>query len=115
MPDHRHMGQSAHLRLRLVPSRAARRVAIGTAASVAAALTVSGCAGSLASATTTLQGVIDVTVVHRSGIEVAAVEGLRLRPGDLVRTGPGGRADLVTRSRHVYLGSEGSVQVLDGA
>jgi hypothetical protein len=32
-----------------------------------------------------------------------------------VRTGPGGRAELVTRSRVVYVGSQAAVQVVDGA
>jgi hypothetical protein len=99
------MGQSAH------PGRA--RVAL-TVAALAAATTVTGCSSSLKSATTVLTGVAAATVVHTDGSSAAAVPGLRLRPGDLVRTGAGGRAELVTRSRHVYLGSEASLQVLDG-
>src|SRR4051794_6979255 len=111
MPDHRHMGQSAH-----PGRRAARR---GTATTVAVALgaaaTLTGCSSSLTAATTTLQGVVNATVVHRDGTAVTAINGLRLRAGDLVRTGLAGRAELVTRSRTVYVGSDASVEVVDGA
>ena len=105
MPDHRHMGQSAH------PGRTRAVIA---AVGVVAATTVSGCSSSLASATTVLSGVHAAVVVHTDGSTVAAIDGLRLRPGDVVRTATAGRAELVTRSRHVYLGSEASIQVLDG-
>ena len=105
MPDHRHMGQSAH--------HGRARVALVVAA-LAASTSLTGCSSSLKSATTELAGVVSATVVHSDGSSAAAVSGLRLRPGDLVRTGPGGRAELVTRSRHVYLGSDASLQVLDG-
>jgi hypothetical protein len=40
---------------------------------------------------------------------------MRLRRGDVVRTGPAGRAELRTRGRVVYQGSDAAVQVLDGA
>src|SRR4051812_42383879 len=99
------MGQSAH------PGRTRAAIA---AAGVVAATTVTGCAGSLASATTVLRAVSGASVVHKDGSTAAAVDGLRLRPGDVVRTGTGGRAELVTRARHVYVGSQASVQVLDG-
>jgi hypothetical protein len=99
------MGQSAH------PGRA--RVALLVAA-LAASTTVTGCSSSLKSAATVLTGVVSATVVHTDGTSAAAVSGLRLRPGDLVRTGPEGRAELDTRSRHVYLGSDASLQVIDG-
>src|SRR3954447_496360 len=105
LPDHRHMGQSAH------PGRTRAAIA---AAGVVAAATITSCSSSLASATTTLSAVAGASVVHADGSTVAAVDGLRLRPGDVVRTGPGGRAELVTRARHVYVGSEASVQVIDG-
>ena len=105
MLDHRHMGQSAH------PGRAVAPLA---AAALAIATTVTGCSSSLASATTVLGGVVSVTVVHKDGSTAAGVNGLRLRPGDLVRTGPGGRAELVTRDRQVFLGSDASLQVIDG-
>ena len=84
------------------------------AAGVVAATTVSGCSSSLSSAATVLSGVHAAVVVHTDGSTIAAVDGLRLRPGDVVRTATAGRAELVTRSRRVYLGSEASVQVLDG-
>src|SRR3954471_7711476 len=105
MADHRHMGQSAH------PGRTRAAIA---AAGVVVATTITGCSSSLASATTVLTGVTGASVVHADGSTAAAVNGLRLRPGDVVRTGPGGRAELVTRARHVYVGSQASVQVLDG-
>ena len=105
MPDHRHMGQSAH------PGRTRAVIA---AVGVVAATSVSGCSSSLASATTVLSGVHSAVVVHTNGSTVSAIDGLRLRPGDVVRTATAGRAELVTRSRHVYLGSEASVQVIDG-
>src|SRR4051794_40460470 len=105
MADHRHMGQSAH------PGRTCAAIA---AAGVIAATTITGCSSSLASATTVLAGVTGASVVHPDGSTAAAVNGLRLRPGDVVRTGPGGRAELVTRARQVYVGSQASVQVLDG-
>jgi hypothetical protein len=105
MADHRHMGQSAH------PGRTRAAIA---AAGVVVATTITGCSSSLASATTVLAGVTGASVVHADGSTAAAVNGLRLRPGDVVRTDPGGRAELVTRARHVYVGSQASVQVLDG-
>jgi len=105
MADHRHMGQSAH------PGRTRAAIA---AVGVVAATTITGCSSSLASATTVLTGVTGASVVHKDGSTAAAVDGLRLRPGDVVRTGTGGRAELVTRARHVYVGSQASVQVLDG-
>src|SRR3954454_3671309 len=105
MADHRHMGQSAH------PGRTRAAIA---AVGVVAATTITGCSSSLASATTVLTGVTGASVVHKDGSTAAAVNGLRLRPGDVVRTGTGGRAELVTRARHVYVGSQASVQVLDG-
>ena len=105
MADHRHMGQSAH------PGRVRAAIA---AAGVVAATTITGCSSSLASAATVLAGVTGASVVHADGSTAAAVNGLRLRPGDVLRTDPGGRAELVTRARHVYVGSQASVQVLDG-
>src|SRR5438309_5161087 len=96
MADHRHMGQSAH------PGRLRAAIAVG---GVVAATTVTGCSSSLASAATVLSDVTAATVVHTDGSTAVAVNGLRLRPGDVVRTGPTGRAELVTRSRRVYLGS----------
>jgi hypothetical protein len=102
------MGQSAH------PAPLWRVCAL-VAASALGAVTLNGCASSVAAATTTLAAAINVTVVHSNGSAVAGVAGMRLDPGDLVRTGPGGRADLLTRTRHVYVGSDGSLQVLDGA
>jgi hypothetical protein len=102
------MGQTAH------PGRRAL-VAVG---SLVAAVSLTGCGQSVASATTTLSGLLpdrQVTVVHSNGQQVPGVNGLRLHHGDVVRTGPGAQATLVTRSRHVYEGPNAAVQILDGA
>lgn len=82
------------------------------------AVGLTGCGESVASSTTTLTGLVPgatVTVVHASGQEISGVDGLRLHRGDVVRTGPGARAILVTRSRRVYEGANAAVQILDGA
>ena len=76
--------------------------------------TLTGCGSPLSAATTTLHGVIDASVVHLNGAVVSAVDGLRLRRGDVVRTGPNGRAELQTRGRVVYEGSDAAVQMIDG-
>src|SRR5436190_6554642 len=111
MAEHPHVGQSVH-----PGRRAARRgVAAMVAVALGAAATLTGCSSSLAAATTTLSGVLDASVVHQDGTAIPAVDGLRLRAGDLVRTGLAGRAELVTRSRAVYVGSDASVEVVDGA
>jgi hypothetical protein len=81
----------------------------------AAAVVLAGCGSSTAHATTTLAGVVDAQVVHRDGSVVPAVDGLRLHHGDVVRTAAAGRAELRTRGRVVYEGSDAAVQVLDGA
>lgn len=101
------MGQTAH------PGRAT--AAVGGLALLLATPLIAGCSGSLASAATTLGGVHDVQVVHTDGTAVTGVDGLRLRRGDLVRTGAAGRVELHTRGRVVYAGSGATVQVLDGA
>jgi len=101
------MGQTAH------PGRAGLLVC-----ALIAAVALTGCGESVASATTTLTGLLpdrDVRVVHANGQVVAGVNGLRLHRGDVVRTGPGARATLVTRSRHVYEGADAAVQIVDGA
>jgi hypothetical protein len=74
-----------------------------------------GCGNSLASSPTTLQGAVSVQVVHPNGSVVTGVSGLRLHNGDVVRTAPGGRAELHTRSRVVYLVSDTAVQIVNGA
>jgi hypothetical protein len=105
------MGQSAH------PGRARGRwSAAWTAVAVmAGALTLAGCSTSVAAATTTLRAASQVTVVRTDGSTVSGVSGMTLRRGDVVRTGSAGRAELVTRARVVFVGSQASVQVLDGA
>lgn len=81
-------------------------------------MSLTGCGESVASAATTLDGLLPggtVTVVHPSGQEIAGVDGLRLHRGDVVRTGSDARAILVTRDRRVYESSDAAVQILDGA
>jgi hypothetical protein len=109
--DHRHMGQSAHP----AGGRARWTATWLAAATFAGALTLTGCGTPVAAAPTTLRGVVDATVVHADGSSLRAVTGLRVHRGDVVRTGPAGRAELVTRGRVVYEGSDAAVQVVDGA
>jgi hypothetical protein len=102
------MGQTVH------PGRRARGFALLAAGSLAATPFLTGCSSSVAAAPTTLQGVLGASVVHTDGTTRTAVDGLTLRPGDVVRTGSAGRAELVTRNRVVYVGSQAAVQVVDG-
>jgi len=95
-------------------ARSARTGAVALAFALAVAGTVTGCGSPLSAATTTLTGVIDASVVHANGAVVTAVDGLRLRRGDVVRTGPAGRAELLTRGRVIYQGSQAAVQMIDG-
>ena len=108
------MGQIAHPAQPRQRARSRRALALGCAAALASPL-LTGCGSSLASATTTLAGVKDAAVVHVDGTSVPAVDGLRLRAGDVVRTAADGRAELRTRGRVVYEASDAAVQVLDGA
>jgi hypothetical protein len=110
------MGQTAH------PGRPAGRLprrrlapAVALLALLGAGPLLSGCGSPLTSATTTLAGAVDALVVHPDGNTVGGVDGLKLRRGDVVRTGPHGRAELHTRGRVVYTGSQSSVQVVNGA
>jgi hypothetical protein len=99
------MGQRPH------PGRSLTLLAAG---SLAAVPFLSGCSTSVSAASTTVQGALAATVVHTDGTTRPAVDGLRLRPGDVVETGPGGRAELITQDRVVYEGSQAAVQVVDG-
>src|SRR4051794_37197580 len=108
------MGQTARNPAK-PPFRSSRTGAVALACALLVAATVTGCGSPLSAATTTLHGVVDASVVHANGVVVAAVEGLRLRRGDVVRTGPQGRAELRTRGRVVYEGSAAAVQMIDGA
>jgi len=112
MPDHSHMGQMAHPGL-------ARAGGMGRAALIGvgclASTVLVGCGGSVASSPTTLQDAYSVQVVHPDGSVVTGVSGLRLHNGDVVRTAAGGRAELRTRSRAVYLVSDTAVQIVNGA
>ncbi|MBV9292386.1 MAG: hypothetical protein JO222_08045, partial [Frankiales bacterium] len=104
------MGQSAH------PGRVTGWTSALLAASTAAATVVlSGCSTSVANAATVLQGAVGTSVVHPDGRTLAGVDGLRLHAGDVVRTGNGGRAALVTQGRVVYVGSDAAVTVINGA
>src|SRR3954454_12449423 len=108
------MGQTARNRdIRI--SRRSRPGAVALACGLLVAGAVTGCGAPLSAATTTLHGLTDASVVHADGVVVAAIEGLRLHRGDVVRTGPRGRAELRTRGRVVYEGSDAAVQMLDGA
>ena len=110
MADHSHMGQTVH------PGRRTGWTAAVTAAAVmGGGLLLSGCSSSVAEAATTLHQPVGVSVVHPDGAVTPGVEGLRVRPGDVVRTATDGRTELVTRSRVVYVGSQAGVQVVDGA
>ena len=84
------------------------------AASLAATPFLTGCSTSVAASPTTLRGVLAATVVHTDGTSRPGIDGLKLQPGDVVRTGSAGRAELVTRDRVVYVGSQAAVQVVDG-
>src|SRR3954449_1052472 len=107
------MGQTARNRAKPT-SRSSRAGAVALACGLVAG-TVTGCGSPLSAATTTLHGVVDATVVHANGAVITAVNGLRLHRGDVVRTGPHGRAELQARGRVIYEGSDAALQMLDGA
>src|SRR4051812_2189935 len=108
------MGQTARNRAKPT-SRSSRAGAVALACGLLVAGTVTGCGSPLSAATTTLRGVVDASVVHANGAVVTAVNGLHLRRGDVVRTGPHGRAELQTRGRAIYEGSDAALQMIDGA
>ena len=87
---------------------------LGAAVAVGAVPFLGGCSTSVSAASTTVDGALAATIVHTDGSTRPAVDGLTLRPGDVVRTGSGGRAELVTQHRVVYVGSDAAVQVVDG-
>jgi hypothetical protein len=103
------MGQTVH------PGRRVRGLALLAIGSLVATPFLTGCSTSGAAASTSLRGVLAATVLHSDGSTGPALDGLTLRPGDVVRTGADGRAELVTRNRVVYVGSQAAVQVVDGA
>src|SRR2546423_2606506 len=108
------MGQRPHPGRGSAILRARSTTALAVAATLAAGPFLSGCGTSVSAASTTVQGVVSATIVHTDGTTRRAVDGLRLRPGDVVQTGPGGRAELVTQDRVVFVGSQAAVQVVDG-
>jgi len=108
------MGQTARNRAKPT-SRTSRAGAVALACGLLVAGTITGCGSPLSAATTTLHGVVDASVVHANGAVVTAVDGLRLRRGDVVRTGAHGRAELQARGRIIYEGSDAAVQMIDGA
>src|SRR4051812_8446708 len=99
------MGQRPHPGRRRF-GRRGRGLAVGVALSVDVTPLLTGCSSSLSAASTTLRGVLAATVVHTDGSTGPATNGLELHPGDVIRTGDGGRAELVTRDRVVYVGSQ---------
>src|SRR3954454_13713446 len=107
------MGQTARNRAKPT-SRSSRAGAVALACGLLAG-TVTGCGSPLSAATTTLHGVVDASVVHANGAVITAVNGLRLHRGDVVRTGPRGRAELQARGRVIYEGSDAALQMIDGA
>ena len=107
------MGQRPHPGRRCVLG-ARRTTGVLAAASLAAVPLLSGCSTSVSAASTTVDGVLSATIVHTDGTTRPAIDGLRLHPGDVVETGPGGRAELLTQDRIVYVGSQAAVQVVDG-
>ena len=119
------MGQTVHPGRRALRAKGPRapraigrrgcRFALIAAGALAATPFLTGCSTSVAAASTSLRGVLAATVVHADGTTRPALDGSTLKPGDVVRTGPGGRAELVTRNRVVYVGSQAAVQVVDGA
>src|SRR3954469_8329300 len=108
------MGQTARNPAK-PPFRSSRTGAVALACGLLVAGTVTGCGSPLSAATTTLHGVVDASVLHANGVVVTAVDGLRLRRGDVVRTGAHGRAELKARGRVIYEGSDAALQMLDGA
>src|SRR3954468_19789127 len=107
------MGQTARNRAKPT-SRSSRAGAVALACGLLAG-TVTGCGSPLSAATTTLHGVVDASVVHANGAVITAVNGLRLHRGDVVRTGPHGRAELQARGRVIYEGSDAALKMIDGA
>ena len=69
----------------------------------------------VAEAATTLAAVSHATIVSPSGRTVPARAGQRVPNGDVVRTGPAGSVQLLTRGRTVYLDGGAAVAVVDGA
>src|SRR3954453_15166830 len=108
------MGQTARNRVKPT-SRSSRAGAVALACGLLVAGTVTGCGSPLSAATTTLHGVVDASVVHANGAVITAVNGLRLHLGEVVRTGPHGRAELTARGRVINEGSDAALQTIDGA
>ena len=102
--DHGRVGRNVH------PGHA-----LGLVAAFLVAPLVAGCGRSVADEPTVLRHPVGVTVAHRGGIEEPGRDGVALARGDTVRTDARGRAELVTRGRVVYLGSDAVLAVTDGA
>lgn len=71
--------------------------------------------GPVAKAPTTLAQVSHAQLVSPAGVATPAHTGERVPNGDVLRTGRGGSAQLVTRGRTVYVGAAAAVAVVDGA
>src|SRR5579875_658829 len=74
-----------------------------------------GCGSSLSAAATTLGPVSETVVATTGGHTVVATLGMRLQPGDVVRTGTQGGAELLTAHRVVSLASGSVVRVVNGS
>lgn len=94
-------------------------LALGTAAIVVAAVGTSIVLTRgdvpIAKAPTTLADVHDTTVVSVAGVSRAAHDGERVPNGAVVRTGPDGSAQLITRGRVAYMSHSAAIAVVDGA
>jgi hypothetical protein len=71
--------------------------------------------GPVAKAPTTLGQVSHAQLLSPTGAAVPAHAGQRVPNGDVLRTGPGGSAQLVTRGRTVYVAGSAAVAVVNGA
>lgn len=84
-------------------------------AAAGAGVAISRGEGPIAKAPTSLAAVHDAVVVGANGVTSAARDGQRVPDGAVVRTGPAGSVELVTRGRAVYVGHSAAVAVINGA
>ncbi|HEU5034651.1 MAG TPA: hypothetical protein VFT62_07845 [Mycobacteriales bacterium] len=105
------MGQTTH-----VGCRAGWSAAVAASVVLVVGSLTAGCSSPVSARATQLHEPVGVTVVRPNGTTVRGVDGLTLHGGDVVRTAGGtGRAELVTESRTVYVGSAAAVEVVNGA
>lgn len=95
------------------------QLALGTAAIVVAAAGISVALARddvpIAKAPTTLANVHHAIVTSPDGVNSRAQDGQRVPDGAVVRTGPQGTAELLTRGRIVYVDHSAAIAVIDGA